>query len=136
MKKILALVLALAMTLSMSAVSFAEPAEAVTYSNFSEHLMAFLNGLNLQEKDLYLAANVQDQTYQLLVGMNDEGVINVMAGQDQQEIGTLQVDDEAAYLSYQAASWASRPRRSRTSSTTCPRRRWIILPSWASIPSS
>ena len=103
MKKILALVLALAMTLSMSAVSFAEPAEAVTYSNFSEHLMAFLNGLDLQEKDLYLAANVQDQTYQLLVGMNDEGVINVMAGQDQQEIGTLQVDNEAAYLSYQGS---------------------------------
>ena len=103
MKKLLALVLALAMTLSMSAVSFAEPAEAVTYSNFSEHLMAFLNGLDLQEKDLYLAANVQDQTYQLLVGMNDEGVINVMAGQDQQEIGTLQVDDEAAYLSYQGS---------------------------------
>ena len=103
MKKLLSLVLALVMSLSMSAVSFGEAAEAVTYSNFSEHLADFMNNINLQQKDLYMAAAAQDQTYQLLVGMNDEGVINVMAGQDQQEIGTLQIDGEAAYLSYQGS---------------------------------
>ncbi len=103
MKKIFALVLALAMMLSVTAVSFGEAAEAITYNNFAEHLNAFLSGINLQQKDLYMAAAVNEQSYQLLAGMNDEGVINLMAGQDQQEIGTLQFDSEAAYLSYQGS---------------------------------
>ena len=108
MKKFLAMMLALMMALSISAVSFGEAAEAYEYTNFEEHLNAFLNKLELQTKDLYLAAAVGEQTYNLLVGMNENGVINVMAGQNQQEIGTLQIDNEAAYLEYQGSSMALR----------------------------
>ncbi len=112
MKKFLALMLSVMMVLSISTVTLAEAAEAyepeVQYTTFSEHLNAFLNNVNLQEKDLYLAAAAGEQTYQLLVGMNENGVINLMAGQDQQEIGTLQIDSEAAYLSYQGSNMALR----------------------------
>ncbi len=108
MKKILAVILALMMTLSVSAASLGEAAEAYEYNSFVEHLNAFLSGIKLQEKDLYFAAAAGEQTYNLLVGMNENGVVNVMAGQNQQEIGTLQIDNEAAYLEYNGSSMALR----------------------------
>ena len=78
MKKFIALMLSVMMVLSISAVSLAEAAEAyepeVQYTTFAEHLSAFLNNVNLQEKDL----------------------------------GTLQIDSEAAYLSYQGSNMALR----------------------------
>ena len=104
MKKILAMLLAVTMMLSVSAVAFGEAAEAaepVQYSTFEEHLEAFMSNLNLQEKDLYMVASANDQTYQLLIGQDDNGVINMMAGQDNQIIGNAQFDSEAAYLKYQ-----------------------------------
>ena len=95
MKKILAMLLAVTMMLSVSAVAFGEAAEAaepVQYSTFEEHLEAFMSNLNLQEKDLYMVASANDQTYQLLIGQDDNGVINMMAGQDNQIIGNAQFD--------------------------------------------
>ena len=111
MKKITALLLALLMALSVTAVSFGEAAEAVEpaqYANFEEHLQAFLSGLNLVENDLYVISNAGDQMYQLLVGTDENGVVNLMAGQNDEVLGIVQVDGEAAYLSSQGSTMAVR----------------------------
>ena len=105
MKKALALFLALMLACTVSFACFAEAAEVqeAQYTSFTEHLQAFLAGINLQEKDLYLAEQNGENTAQLLVGLSDDGTINLMAGQNDQVIGTLQFNNEAAYLSYQGS---------------------------------
>ncbi len=92
--------LALVMVFSISAVSFGEAAP-VQYSSFEEHLDAFMDSLDLQKNDVFMAASMNEQTYQLLVGQDDNGVVNIMAGQNGEPVGCLQIDSEAAYLSYQ-----------------------------------
>ena len=88
MKKFLALMLALVMVFSISAVSFGEAAP-VQYSSFEEHLDAFMNSLDLQKNDVFMAASMNEQTYQLLVGQDDNGVVNIMAGQNGEPVGCL-----------------------------------------------
>ncbi len=103
MRKILALLMALCLTLSMSAAALGEAAEAAEpqYSNFQEHLVAFLSSLNLQQSDLYLTAQQGEDSYQALLGANDAGAVNLMLGQNSQVIGTAQFDGTAFYLDTQ-----------------------------------
>jgi len=106
MKRILAILLAL-MMLSVSAVSLGEAApEQVSYSSFMEHLNAFLSSLDLQAKDVYMVESAQGQSYQMLIGQNESGTINLMVGENDEEIATLQIDNEAAYLKYQGSTMA------------------------------
>ena len=95
------------MMLSVSAVSLGEAApEQVSYSSFMEHLNAFLSGLDLQAKDVYMVESAQGQSYQMLIGQNESGTINLMVGENDEEIATLQIDNEAAYLKYQGSTMA------------------------------
>lgn len=110
MKKILSLVLALALALSVTAVSLGEAAEAYQpeYADFGAHLNAFLSGLNAINQDIYLAGQANGSTARVLIGTNDDGVINVMIGADGQTVATLQADGEAAYVDYQGTKLALR----------------------------
>ena len=110
MKKILALLMALVMALSLSAASLGEAAEVAAekpvYTNFQEHVQAFLGSINIQENDLFVAVNAGEQTLQALLGVDETGTINLMAGMDGETLGILQADTEAAYLSYQGSVMA------------------------------
>ena len=110
MKKIIALLLSLIMAFSVSAIALGEEAAQAeaSYANFGEHLQAFLSKLNAVENDIYLTAQANDQLYQVLAGTNEDGVVNIMVGNNNQPLGTLQIDKEAAYLTYQGSSMAIR----------------------------
>ena len=103
MKKITALLLAMMMVLSLATVSLGEAAE---YSNFMEHYKAFLNGLDLQKNDVYFVGQMQDETYHLLIGANDEGTVNVMAAKGDEAPYTLQLDDSNIYLNFNGSTMA------------------------------
>lgn len=104
MKKLIALLLALVM-LSVTAVSLGETVEE---DAFEKHLNAFLSSLDLQNKDLTLAATQQDTLLRLVLGMNDEGTLNLMFAQNGEPQGSLQFDQEALYLTQNGSTMAVR----------------------------